>query len=542
MTTFPVMLANAPFVYYKSKGAGQLPAGKYPGDPTPLLFATNLAVREASRGGFDSFGWVPGFGGGIYNPVIWNQDIRDDLIQQLAAKPPVVFAVSGTSPAWPFLRQIVQEVRAHTDALTIVGGPHMDEMWTEQGKIHPAHPLNVSPQIFEITVSGDGQQAFLLLLQTVAESLAQTNGRLDKNLLRMLLMQKESEIAALPGKALIAFEKAGGGLVTLTTSGRRLGLEDFGSPYEHFPPQARFPIFGNELTAHLMSTFGCMFNCAFCSERGNLIFERRNVVNYTVSQIRTARKWGANHFFFDDSILMAGAWNTIEQFASRLLSYSWRIKWAGQLTVHNLTPKGQFANKNFGKFAEKQIKHTLQLMRESGFSYLYIGLESAAESVMQHIDKAKHLHGRWQASVETALQLVKDVGGIQVGTSIMFGNAGETQKTIDETIDFVKYLVDKGLLDYVSMNLATYHPDTPLARADGVAQKLRYDTRPSHPGVLYELFEEADRGRVSGRMSEELMLHVLNRVPQAWGNALTSIEKIKQVVRYGYPSLQFCEV
>lgn len=164
----------------------------------------------------------------------------------------------------------------------------------------------------------------------------------------------------------------------------------------------------------------------------------------------------------------------------------------------------------------------MDLLRELasvGCTYIYIGIESLADEVANGIDKnKKKTDERWVDKTRCALQIAKSAG-IRVGASVLFGLPGETGATVDCTIDEVGKLVDDGLLFIVSPNIATYHPATPLTKMDGMADKIDYISPAVETSPPYTFFEEAFKGVVSKRLTEDMIWHIHGKTAERWKKA-----------------------
>lgn len=155
-------------------------------------------------------------------------------------------------------------------------------------------------------------------------------------------------------------------------------------------------------------------------------------------------------------------------------------------------------------------------MRAAGCTYLYIGIESLAESVIVNVDKYKDReNGSWEQQVTKALTIVHEVG-IDVGSSVLFGLDGETRETIEHTIAGIERLIQEGLLCIVSPNIVTYHPGTRITKAHGMAAELDYSSTSLKPTAPYVHFEEAFPGVVSKLLSVDDIWHIDREADRRW--------------------------
>jgi hypothetical protein len=122
----------------------------------------------------------------------------------------------------------------------------------------------------------------------------------------------------------------------------------------------------------------------------------------------------------------------------------------------------------------------------------------------------------WAERVRLALRRIKDAG-ITTGSSVLFGLDGETRATIDYTIDAIGALVDEGLLDIVSPNILTYHPEAAITRGHRMEDRLDYHTQGVRNRAPYTFFEEAYPDVVSRLLTEDDIWHIHERAGERWG-------------------------
>jgi radical SAM superfamily enzyme YgiQ (UPF0313 family) len=158
----------------------------------------------------------------------------------------------------------------------------------------------------------------------------------------------------------------------------------------------------------------------------------------------------------------------------------------------------------------------LDAMRQAGCTYLYIGIESMSEAVIKNVHKNVKRKQPWAERVRIALGLSRQAG-IRVGSSILFGLDGETQETIEETIDKVEELLAEDLITIASPNILTYHPDTEITHLHQKEKELDYHSSniDNHPPYTY--FEEAFPAVVSKNLSEEQIWHIHEQTRARWG-------------------------
>jgi radical SAM superfamily enzyme YgiQ (UPF0313 family) len=94
----------------------------------------------------------------------------------------------------------------------------------------------------------------------------------------------------------------------------------------------------------------------------------------------------------------------------------------------------------------------LKLMRKAGCKGMSFGIESGNQTILDNVNK-----GTTVEQAERAIKMAKDAG-IKVYTSFMFGLPGETWKTVNETISFIKRTLPTG----AQFNVTVPYPGTKL--------------------------------------------------------------------------------
>ena len=311
-------------------------------------------------------------------------------------------------------------------------------------------------------------------------------------------------------------------------------------------------------TSHLISKDKCIMRCAFCSEvaNGNSI----NKEDFDTSELRESLKKklgdsclerltsgiqhygtaeafylrtinavanGAGSLFDDTSTHFSGDFEQMQRYASLMKSakvsvsreeddFSKRLKefhYAYQLTI------GQILQ------MEKQKPELMRNIIESGGEYLYVGLESMADEVLNGIHKYAVIKDeRFQKkedAIEHALRYVKSQSSegrtANIGTSVLFGLKGETLQTIDYTITRVGELVRDELIDLVSPNIYTFHPKSTL----GANLQRTYGFEPNYTEIVnvkypFTYFEEVNPRNFSPLISHRDLLKIVERTETEW--------------------------
>lgn len=491
----------------------------------------------------------------VFDPRVWNEKIsryfRDVVLEQVQPK---VVLISAVSPAHRYALQIARAVRAKLpDCIIILGGRHADETvhfddGTRQLRFEPSGLLTkimedaLEPNIVDFLVSGQGYHALDLLMKSISLAMDVETKTVNVDSVLDVMKQYPPLFGPLPGRSLIV-AICPDTFHAFPLLGPILDLSTLPSPYKAFAIRARFPIFEIEdrvaRTAHMMVTNSCPYHCSFCSEGSTIVggflsFREAHGIPRAIERVVEYIHYGAEAIFFDDSVFWGGNvgrivnfcrdWTSVRKEAQQssadeieLFGYMVNrqrvldFTWGAQLTADFLASR-----------REEQAYTALYAMHDARCTYIYIGIESMSEQVMQHVHKNVNRTEPWENRVRRALGMIRSVG-IRVGSSVLFGLEGETQETMMETIDKVEDLLAEDLLMIASPNILTYHPNTEITHLHQMEDKLDYispniDNRPP-----YVFFEEAFPAVVSKKLSEQDIWYIHEQTKLRWGTKRNAI-------------------
>ena len=490
----------------------------------------------------------------VFDPRVWNKRIKQYFIDVVLEQvQPRVVLISAVSPAHRYALDIARTVRAKLpDCIIILGGRHADETVhfddiSQTLRIEPSGLLKkidegaVEENIVDFIVAGQGYYALDLLMKSISLAMDIQTCKVDVDSVLRVIKDYPPHFGLLPGRSLIVciFPDA---FHAFPLSGPQLNLADLPPPYKAFAVRARFPIFEIEnrvaLTAHMMVTTACQYHCSFCSE-GSLVtgglymFKESDGIQKAIERVVEYIHYGAEAIFFDDSVFWSGnpgrivhfcqTWSKVRKEAECSASeevdiFGYKVSrksildftWGAQLTTDFLASR-----------REEQALTVLYSMYDARCTYIYIGIESMSEKVIEHVHKNLNRREPWDVRVRRALGMARSAG-IRVGSSVLFGLDGETQETILETIDKVEELLAEDLLYIASPNILTYHPNTEITHLHQMKDKLDYfspniDNRPP-----YVFFEEAFPAVVSKHLSEQDIWYIHEQTKLRWGTKRNS--------------------
>lgn len=277
---------------------------------------------------------------------------------------------------------------ANKDVLLVVGGPH---------------PSGLGPKIFtdfsyiDIAIFGEGEQTFTEILEDrelgEIKGLAfkDKNGEIRINEPRVAAMNLD--YIPLPNLDLVGFNK-----------NKFRGVE----PVDALP------------TMYIMASRGCPFQCIYCNKSVwgyNTRFRKPKLIIKEIKWLHD--KYGIREIFFQDD------------------TFNLNRKWAEE--VLNLIIENGF-NKNIvyktcARANEQLIdRGLLELMRKAGFHYIFYGVESGNQKMLNDMRKNLTI-----AELKRAFELTHSVG-IKTIASFMIGLPGETKETIEDTVKLLREL------------------------------------------------------------------------------------------------------
>lgn len=194
-------------------------------------------------------------------------------------------------------------------------------------------------------------------------------------------------------------------------------------------------------TVPIQTKRGCVFKCVYCTYLnvegwGYRLRSPELVVDEMEHLYRQA---GIRHFEFVDS-----TFNAPPRHAAEICESIIRRKLRIQLDTTNFTPASA-------------PEYLLNAMRRAGFRWLGITAESASDAVLERLQK-----GFDAARVHAVAEDVQRAG-IGVLWVFLIGGPGETAATIEETLSFAEWRLNRGDAVYVTVGVRIY-PGTAMRR------------------------------------------------------------------------------
>ena len=470
---FPVMYVSAPHIESDVSGI-------FPGEPTPLLYATSVVDTYVRTNLFPSMKTPQTMS--VMNPSVYNKKFEEELKQNLEKYKPKVIGISNNSEGHHFALKIAEIIKEKLpETIVLLGGAHEDgtnpEIYKNKQKKYNLSDENLKKldkkftlseeknrDLFDFVFAGSIPYALMEFLKVVAD-----NEKLTIEEIKGKIKEEKEIFNKIEGSGNIFFcDNKSEKINNIELSGTN--LDSSHAPYifrGKLTQENRFPVFGGKKTAQVISSFGCINSCDFCHESADSDLYRikktaqRHAMDVFM-ELMILKTQGYEAVFFDDSTFAQdkmrktlerkgkdGNIKRISETEELLnLMTGEDLEWGCQTTITQLD------------------KDLVKKMANSGCTYIYFGLEQADpddKSGIQKVDTYK----KKSTSLETWREKFNEVAGwcqeagIRVGTSLQFG-LGEKEEKITETLDFLAECWRKGMIakNSIALNINTPYPGT----------------------------------------------------------------------------------
>ncbi|TKJ28068.1 MAG: B12-binding domain-containing radical SAM protein [Chloroflexi bacterium B3_Chlor] len=215
----------------------------------------------------------------------------------------------------------------------------------------------------------------------------------------------------------------------------------------------RAAIYSGDCPTAMVSSRGCPHHCIYCLWPETLYghkFRARSAANVVDEMEHVVRDYGVDEIYFDDDCLTLNK-NRVLEMCRLLLKRGVDVKWIVQSRVDTVD------------------REVLTAMKEAGCHYILFGVESGSPKMLEIMKK--------RISLDRGRQAFKDCRelGIRTQAFFLFGVPGETQETVEETIEFAKEID----ADSTQFAIVIPHPGTEL-----------YETCMEQGWLVYDRWED----------------------------------------------------
>ncbi|MDD1774756.1 MAG: B12-binding domain-containing radical SAM protein [Methanobacterium sp.] len=320
----------------------------------------------------------------------------ESIQNEVALYSPDVVAITSVTPTLPSALKVASMSReACPGALIVLGGYHPTFTYQELLK----------NDFIDLVVRGEGEYTMLELVQT---------------------LKNDGDLRNVKGIATRDF----------TTTARPV-IEDLDTlpyPARHLLPMDDYQIMNMKLPiGTLISGRGCPYQCSFCASSamhgqklrlrsaGGVVDEMEHLVNDHHSEMLA---------FMDDTFCLNK--KRINQICDEIKERNFDNYWGCTARVDTIS------------------EDLLRKMKEAGCITLFLGVESADQQNLNQVNKNITI-----SKIKKTFELTRKLG-VRTIASVVLGMPGDTRKSIENTIRFVKKLEP----NYAIFSLATPYPGT----------------------------------------------------------------------------------
>ncbi len=325
--------------------------------------------------------------------------------------PARIFGITSTTPQMPAANKIAKAIKKELPfSRLILGGPHITLVHTayrkeksERTNGRATRAFNDLSEIFDVLVSGDGEEAIFEAISDNPPKLVDANDRKSD----FFLSNQNLEELPFPARHLVDV-----------------------SSYHYYIDKKR--------ALSIIAQLGCPFECGFCGGRQSPMLRgvRTRSSASIIQEMREMNvKYGICGFmFYDDELNVNPKMVELMEGIARLQE---------ELGT-------QFRLRGFVK-AELFNDRQAEVMVKAGFRWLLTGFESGSPRILTNINK-KATREQNTRCVEIAKR-----HGLKVKALMSIGHPGESKETIMETRDWLLQVKP----DDFDVTIITTYPGTP---------------------------------------------------------------------------------
>ncbi|MBF0432227.1 MAG: cobalamin-dependent protein [Fibrobacteria bacterium] len=363
------------------------------------------------------------------------------VLAEIESHMPQVVGVTCTTPLFPLASKLLKETKSkYPEMITVLGGPHINAL--------PKESLEKCPSV-DYAVYGEGDITFIELISYLNEP---------------------STICNIPG---IAWRNNG----KIVVNDSRALLEDLDKL--PFPARSKFPLEKyfdpdryNEPYTLFASSRGCPYKCIFCG---------------------SSSTWGRKTRFRSPQNVIEELKQVVQDFKIKNITFCDDTFTLQRKRVIDICRGIVENNLNITFLCSSRIntidESRLEWLAKAGCKEISFGIESADLQILKTIKKEIDL-----AQVKPKIAMVKKFG-IRVHSSYIIGNPGDTEETIEKTINFA---IESGT-DEAQFSIATPYPGTPLwemAVQRGAFKSQDYSNFKWYYSVVANLSEVSDEALI----------------------------------------------
>ncbi len=325
-----------------------------------------------------------------------------DLVREYE---PEYVGISATTSSFPDGVRIAQTIKKNFPDVTIIlGGVHISALRERSMKVYPE---------IDFGVVGEGEEALLSLIESDHTNLDDIPGLLYRDGEDIVFTGYRTSRIDMDALPFPAYEKL-----------------------EGYPEKYKLPIFNYPRVPNTtaITSRGCPYGCAYCDRSVFGPVFNCNSAEYMFNLVQYLRKkFGIRHINFYDDVFTLDRERIVE-FCTRLINADMDFTF------------------NCASRAEQLDTELLRLMKRAGCWMISLGIETGDPELLESVRKNADLE-----RISDTVHAIK-YAGIRVKGLFMLGLPGETEQSIDRSIEYCLSLP----LDDFNLAKFTPFPGTPL--------------------------------------------------------------------------------
>jgi len=354
------------------------------GEYYPFPYGLGYVIANMKKHGFNVF---------VLNLCHHEESFNDLLFKAVLVLGVDVVCTGGMSVHWNEIEEVLNGVKSfYPDVVTVVGGAIVTS--------DPELALKNLP--IDFGVIGEGEETMVALADALCNDkvVEEVHGVCFMRDSKVFFTEPRPPIQDLDSLPFPDYEALGfDEWIQVSSYPKRINWLEYGL----LDPHRSVDVFASR---------SCPFRCTFCYHPLGNQYRQRSLDN-VFQEIRYLKeKYGITSINFQDELFSVDKARVCE-FASRIKGVG--IEYFVQWRVDNVDEK------------------MLLALRDSGVRYLELGVESFSDTVLKSMGK-----GTTRAQIENAYRLCDKVG-IRVISNVILGDPAETEDTIKESLDWVRY-------------------------------------------------------------------------------------------------------
>ena len=323
-----------------------------------------------------------------------------DEVADVVRFQPALIGITSMTSAYHSVEQTLHVLRSQTDAKIVLGGPH--------ATVFPERTMQEQPSV-DYLVYGEGEETLLELVDVL-------HGRREPASVAGLCYRENGQVACNTARPLIP------------------DLDALPFPARHLFDLERYPLYTPEGQRMLtvLTSRGCPYNCSYCFKGiVGRTYRQRSPENLIQELKAVIADYGIRNIYFIDDLFTLDI-KRLNALMDLIIKEKLDILWQCLARVDRVTPV------------------ILDKMAAAGCREIHYGIESGNQAIIDRVGKRITLEQVRNAVSWTA------AAGIRAKGYFMLGLPGDTEETMEQTIEFAASLD----LDDAMFSLTTPFPGT----------------------------------------------------------------------------------